>query len=482
MNARTEKPIKILIIAMGGEGGGVLTKWLVDVAESLDYLVQYTYIPGVAQRTGATSYYLELWPKSQLPKDGRRPVMTLVPCPGDVDVVIASEIAEAARATQMGFVTPDHTSVVTSIHRVYSIAEKIEMGDGRIPFGPMLKAVEKCAANLVRFDMAATAVEAGSVINAVLFGALAGSNILGWPKNVFIDVVCGHGTSSSANGHGFELGYSIVSSKSADAPAPKHVDQKSIPEIIKLIGRMQLAFHISTHDTLGTGIRMLSDYQDSDYANLYYQRMERVSNADDGSEDYELTRNAAGWLARLMAYDDVARVAYSKSRADRVSRIRTEVRANDGDIVVVTDFLKPRAEEVASALPAWLGNVLLRIFRGTRFADKGIPIKIRSNMILGYMVLWLLACMKRYRPKSNRFANEQRVIEEWLEAIITAAEKGDQLLALELVAVARLIKGYGPTHCRGVDNFSEVLEIALMSGDAEKVRRFHEASLAAEQG
>jgi indolepyruvate ferredoxin oxidoreductase beta subunit len=56
------KPIKIAILAMGGEGGGVLADWIVDLAEHNGYLAQTTSVPGVAQRTGATIYYVEAVP------------------------------------------------------------------------------------------------------------------------------------------------------------------------------------------------------------------------------------------------------------------------------------------------------------------------------------------------------------------------------------------------------------------------------------
>src|SRR6185436_12111958 len=46
------RPITLLIAALGGEGGGVLTNWIVRAAEQLAFPVQSTSIPGVAQRTG----------------------------------------------------------------------------------------------------------------------------------------------------------------------------------------------------------------------------------------------------------------------------------------------------------------------------------------------------------------------------------------------------------------------------------------------
>ena len=57
------RPITILIAALGGEGGGVLTDWIVAAAASQGFPVQSTSIPGVAQRTGATTYHIELLPR-----------------------------------------------------------------------------------------------------------------------------------------------------------------------------------------------------------------------------------------------------------------------------------------------------------------------------------------------------------------------------------------------------------------------------------
>src|ERR1700716_4720854 len=106
MDAQTAKvrPITIAVVALGGEGGGVLADWIVDLANHGDYLAQATSVPGGAQRTGATVYYVELFPKSAAQAAGRDPVLALMPVPGDVDVVLASELMEGARAGERGFV------------------------------------------------------------------------------------------------------------------------------------------------------------------------------------------------------------------------------------------------------------------------------------------------------------------------------------------------------------------------------------------
>ena len=91
------RPITLLICALGGEGGGVLAEWLVDTATLAGYAAQSTSIPGVAQRTGATTYYLEVFPQPQAALGGRRPVFSLNPVPGALDALVSSELLETAR-------------------------------------------------------------------------------------------------------------------------------------------------------------------------------------------------------------------------------------------------------------------------------------------------------------------------------------------------------------------------------------------------
>jgi len=178
-------PLKIAIIAMGGEGGGVLADWIVDLGEANGWLAQTTSVPGVAQRTGATIYYVELYPGSDAERDGADPVFALMPLPGDLDVVLASELMECGRAVQRGLVTPERTTLIASTHRVYSITEKTAMGDGRVASDALLAHARAAAKRFVRFDMAAAAEEAGSVISAVLFGALAGTGVLPFARAQF---------------------------------------------------------------------------------------------------------------------------------------------------------------------------------------------------------------------------------------------------------------------------------------------------------
>ena len=175
--AAATRPITVTIAALGGQGGGVVSDWLIDAARRSGYLAQATSVPGVAQRTGATIYYLEFFPMAALPADRRRPIFALMPNPGDVDLVVASEIMEAGRAMQRGLVT-GRTTLIASTHRIYAIQEKSHMADGRTDPARVRELAREHAKRYVEFDMQALAEANGSVISAAMLGAMCGSGAL----------------------------------------------------------------------------------------------------------------------------------------------------------------------------------------------------------------------------------------------------------------------------------------------------------------
>src|SRR5207245_6759322 len=71
--------LSLLIPAVGGQGGGVLLEWTVDAAIADGYPVHGTSIPGVAQRTGSTTYYVELSTERGASADDPPPIFSLYP-------------------------------------------------------------------------------------------------------------------------------------------------------------------------------------------------------------------------------------------------------------------------------------------------------------------------------------------------------------------------------------------------------------------
>jgi len=479
--ALPERPLTILIAALGGEGGGVLADWIIAAATARDYPVQSTSIPGVAQRTGATTYYVEIYPAKLSELGGRRPVMPLAAAPSNVDVMVASELLEAGRAMQNGFVTPGRTTLIASTHRVYTVAEKMQMGDGRFDSDAVLKAARVLAKRAIVFDMQSQARAAGTVISAVMFGALAGSGTLPLSRAGCEEAIRSGGKGAEANLKGFAAGYEYAGGHTT--PEEKRHLRRSPKE------RIRPAFPSETHLILGEGVTRCADFQDRAYAHLYLDRLEPIANLDHAADGFKLTIAAGRFLALWMCYEDVIRVADLKTRKSRFDRIRDEVQAKPREPVHIVEFLKPGSEELTALLPRFLAWPLMWLVRISGLAGKlNVGMHVRTTTISGFLLLRSLAWLRPLRPYTSRWHEEQVLITRWLAAI-TAAAKRDPYLALEIALCGRLIKGYGETHKRGKDSFLRILDTLVEGGTVpedrariEAIRGAREAALADPEG
>jgi indolepyruvate ferredoxin oxidoreductase beta subunit len=523
----TPRLIKIAILAMGGEGGGVLADWLVDLAEHAGHMAQTTSVPGVAQRTGATIYYVEML----LDGGGQGlPVMALMPLPGDVDIVIASELMEAARAVQRGLVTPERTTLVASTHRVYAIAEKTAMGDGRADSAALLASARGAAARFIGFDMAQAAEDAGSVISAVLFGALAGTGALPFSRaqfeatierggvgvkpslrafaGAFERAARGEGASqtpasveapatpllSALNGSGPSSASALPATPAAQQMPGAAAPTAAHPAVAALLRRAQGEHpDAATRRLVIEGLRRMIDWQDPAWAADYLDRLARLRTGAaaaapqaEAAQAETLMAEAARHLALWMSWEDTIRVAELKTRDSRFARVRTEVRAGAEQVLAIQEYLHPRLQEIAETLPAALGQHLLsggwlgRLV--DRLASKGRVVETSS--LRGFLQLWMVARLKRWRRVSLRWQHEMARIEAWLADVRAAAQRGDVELAIEIVRCQRLVKGYGDTHARGWRNFETLQQQWRQPGAVtpQRLAALRAAALADEQG
>ena len=516
-------PLRILICALGGEGGGVLMNWIVAAARAAGYGVQATSVPGVAQRTGATSYYVEI------AEGGAAPVFSLVPMPGRVDVVLASELVEAARVMEGGFVSPGLTTLIASTSRVYSTAEKIAMGDGRFDEEAIRTAAGTLAKTAHLPDLQALATQHGTFVSATLFGALAGSGVLPWPVEISKGVL-GTGRSAEASLRGMEAAMAVVGADrggvgegegGADegeggrdedgggAGGSEAGSGASLPDaLLRGMPGAESAEGLpdtegaeappgaeelpaSLTEVIGHGRARVLDFQDERYAALYAERVGTLLAGADLRDPQVLhaVTEASRRLALWMAYEDVARVADLKTRHERFRRIRSESRMQPGQILRVTEYLKPRAEEVADVMPVGIGRrIMARVEAGKGFPVLGRGIHVRSNGALGYWMLRSVASLKRIRRRSLRYRREQQSIEEWLRAF-TAALPASAAFAGALAELPRLRKGYSDTMQRGLAAYSRIMEAivrpALSSGaaadHADRLRKAVAAAMADER-
>jgi indolepyruvate ferredoxin oxidoreductase beta subunit len=471
------KRITVAVLALGGQGGGVFADWLTALSEANGYFVQATSVPGVAQRTGSTVYYLELFPEEGL--DGRQPALALMPAPGDVDVVVASELMEAGRAILRGFVTAERTTLVTSTHRIYAISEKSALSGGVADSSKVLNAATKAAKSLVAFDMDTAATRTGSVISAVMLGAVAGSKVLPFTRGQYEDAIRTSAVSIDSNLAGFAAGYEAAgrwaepeSRLATTLQSPVTQDGK------RLQARVLAELPPSARDFGLEGVRRLIEYQDSRYASLYLDRL-KTFRSD------ALVREMARALALWMSYEDTMRVAQQKVSASRMRNVRREVNVDADQILRVTEYMHPRWQELCDTLPANIGARFMRsallqrllapLFKNGRY--------IRTTDVGWFLILKLLAAYRSARRGTLRYRVENARIEAWLSDVAGAS---DLEAALELAKCQNLIRGYGETHERGLRKFTAIMaayrDLRGTSDAATKLRALREAASKDEEG
>jgi indolepyruvate ferredoxin oxidoreductase, beta subunit len=489
------RPLCIAVLAMGGQGGGVLVDWIVALAESQDWIAQSTSVPGVAQRTGATIYYVEMIPsRPGLPY----PVLSLMPVPGDVDVVVGAELMEAGRAIQRGLVTPDKTTLIASSHRSFAVQEKLVPGDGISDSAKVYEAAETAAKRFVAFDMAVLAESTGSAISAVLFGALAGSGALPFAREAYEATIrkAGIGIEPSlrAFAAGFERAMADAASSLRPVPPKPASAGKLYPALAPigdaafdaLVADARTTFPVPLHGMIAAGLRKVADFQDVRYAREYLDLVAGFLRLERGG-DPTLTRAAAKHIAVAMAYDDVIRVADLKTRASRFERVRNEVLAKPNQLVYTTEFMHPRMEEVVGTLPAGLGLWLETkpgLFKTLdRLVNRGR--RVQTGTVRWFLPLYVLGGLKRFRRGTLRHRREVAHRDAWLDLARTIAPQ-DYELAVAILEARRLVKGYSDTHARGSSKFDRVIAVApRLAGRADAaqwLRRLCKAALADEEG
>ncbi|RWX64589.1 indolepyruvate oxidoreductase subunit beta family protein [Mesorhizobium sp. M4B.F.Ca.ET.089.01.1.1] len=491
-----ERVIKLAVLAVGGQGGGVLADWITDVAERSGYIAQSTSVAGVAQRTGATIYYIEMARDT-----GRLPVFALSPSQGDVDILIAAELMEAGRAIIRGFVTPERTTLIASSHRIAAVSEKIEPGDGRASSEKVHATAQAAARRFIAFDMEKIAAENGTMISAGLLGALAGSDALPFARESYEQAIGAGGRGVKASLAAFAAAYDRARGIGA-APAGEQAANHAVteakstakvrgPEIL-LKGWQELAARVGAlpepvRDMAERGLKKVVDYQDIAYGGEYLDRLDKAVALDGPEHAYALSIAAAKHLSNAMCYDDMIRVADLKTRSTRDRRVRKEVGVKDGTVLQVTEYFHPRIEEFCGTLPAGLGSYIEDRPKFAAFLDRRINRgrHIRTDSFTGFAMLWVIGGLRRWRRSLLRHKVEVEHLERWYELALAHARE-DYALGTEILNCRRLIKGYSDTHARAQSKFDRVLSaLDMLKGRddaADWIRRLREAALKDEKG
>ena len=545
MSLDADRPLTLTLAMLGGQGGGVVSSWLVEAAERENFHVQATSVPGVAQRTGATIYYLEFHPR----QEGRPvPVMGLMPTPGISDIVVASELLEAARMVERGIVNRRQTTLIASTHRAYTIGEKAVAGDGRTPAEQLLKLTRANAKRLVTLDMARIAEDQGAVISAAVLGAIAGAGVLPFAVDAYRQAIRQAGIAVDGNLACFEAALRAAQDASTEAapdsppaaaesasaasagsagpglgaagresdparasgdaaqpppqpfltqplgspPQPESVGKQRPPSQLEPVAaetpplpeslrRVVDGFPAPLQPSLRHCAGRLTDYQDARYAAEFLERIGEILLLDDEQRGYRLAQAAAKGLALWMSFEDTIRVADLKTRRARLERLRAEAALQPGQVMRVTEFLKPRVEEICGTLPRAIGAALLASAAGRKFIGKFTgPKRVVSTNVGGYLLLRGIAGLRFMRRRTLRYHQEHGAIREWFDLVKECA-RANYDLACEVALSQELASGYGDTFMRGQNNLNAVLAQARSAlaepNAAEQVCAMREAVL-----
>jgi indolepyruvate ferredoxin oxidoreductase beta subunit len=527
----------VLIAAIGGQGGNVLAEWLF-LAASLDeqkMKAQAIALPGLSQRGGGTTFYLEIAHQAKDQTELDRVVFSQHPFPGRVDIIIGQELVELGRVLRTGY-AGNRTTVVGSTYRNYTIGEKMPSFDGIYPSEEIERMAHSLAGQVALLDVPALA-EANKLgelaANAIMFGVLSAlpsalpyspqacenairnyglavdMNLKAFAvgraymlelagvksqsagvkgqlavtgnqqAEIKIPVLAGAGTTShNNNAKNFEKNSNGTSQLGAWAeptppPAKKVIiplqrkEAKPKPDLAKtiaeretvlesrqhkafrhLVEQIQTEFAPELHLTLIEAVYQTLDYQNEAYAKRYLGLVKDICRLDNAQKQYRLAQIFAKKLAARMTYEDAVRVATQKIQPQRFERIRKDMGLKDGQLLQVTDYLKPDAAEIYGIMPYFLVAPMLFIAKicgmGKLLEKFYLEQKPKTNTFSGFLTFKFLTWFKPLRSISHRAHLEWQGINRYIRLVKDYSAK-DYELACLAAETGKLIKGYGDT-------------------------------------
>ena len=346
-----------------------------------------------------------MFPRAVPQLGGKRPVFSLNPVPGALDAMVSSELLETARQIGNGMSSPDRTLVITSSARTLTTQERMQLGDGRADAADLLK---RGAAVQPRRTMCSTwarvAKEAGTVVSAVMLGAVAGSGLFPFAREDYEAVVRAGGKGAEASLRGFAKAFDIVAAPRAKAAIVEQVlARRSACGARRWLPRRRrpamAAVQLPARPSRDVRPRPCAACWSTRARTTPTSTCSACSRCCDaereadpqGAHGYATTREMARWLALWMAFDDIVRVADLKSRASRWQRVQGEVKAGEDDLLKVYDHFKPGVPEFAALLPPAAGRA--GWCAGTASASRkgkqpwALPLKIGTHSVFGMLAL-----------------------------------------------------------------------------------------------
>jgi indolepyruvate ferredoxin oxidoreductase beta subunit len=474
---RHDRATRILIGTVGGQGGGVLSDWLVKGLLNAGWQAQSIGLLGLSQRAGSVIYYVEARPFGDKP-----PILSAYAAPGDVDLLLAQEFLELGRLLQGGFAHPDCT-IIANTYRYYGTLEKTPAEGGIYPSGVIRKAAETLSGDSYLFHAQELVAQAGLSLlssNAILLGAVAASKVFDLPAEPFRRAIEEAEVNVADNLKAFDLGYSMMrggtlpralfkESEVLDWQQLAEQREAALPprrraEYRRLLEQARGAAPALSRIFAEACYRLL-DFQDGAYVRDYLTRVRDVQAAEkarSGDDSTAVTAAYAQHLANWMSYEDAPRVAQLKLRPERFARMRKEHNVRGEDPFWVDDFLAPDPPQIYGMLPAPLGRWVRERGRRWRqdFDHIAMPMRVRSNRPWGYFTLSVVAGMRHLRRHSLRHHEELALLKRWHDAVLHWLGR-DATLGRLAADAGRVVKGYGRVRDQALDDLWAFIDQGL---------------------
>ncbi|MFZ5490971.1 MAG: indolepyruvate oxidoreductase subunit beta family protein [Pseudomonadota bacterium] len=474
---RHDRATRILIGTVGGQGGGVLSDWLVKGLLNAGWQAQSIGLLGLSQRAGSVIYYCEARPFGDKP-----PILSAYAAPGDVDLLLAQEFLELGRLLQGGFAHQDCT-VIANTYRYYGTLEKTPAEGGIYPSGVIRKAAETLSSDSYLFHAQELVAQAGLSLlssNAILLGAVVASKVFDLPAEPFRRAIEEAEVNVGDNLKAFDLGYSMM----RDGTLPRALFKESevldwqqlaeqreaaLPsrrraEYRQLLDQGRSAAPALSRVFAEACYRLL-DFQNGAYVREYLARVQEIQTAEknqSGQDSSVVTAGYAQHLANWMSYEDASRVAQLKLRPERFTRLRKDHNVRGEDPFWVDDFLAPDPPQIYGMLPVGLGRWVRE--RGRRWREDfdhiAMPMRVRSNRPWGYLTLSVVSAMRHLRRRSLRHHEELALLKRWHDAVLNWLAR-DATLGRLAADAGRVVKGYGRVRDKALDDLWAFIDQGL---------------------
>jgi len=202
-------------------------------------------------------------------------------------------------------------------------------------------------------------------------------------------------------------------------------------------------------------VRLLTEYQDADYARLYLSRLGRFVGRR--GIDERMLGEIARLLAMRMAYEDLiwhAQLALMRGMSGPGVSWQAAPRLPDNLKCVA---IKPTLREVVSMFPALVARPMISALALSGWTDTVVPVSLTTHTWHGRLVARIMTLLRRLRPQSVRYSQEKPLVERWLHMVDRALTK-QPAAVWEVIETATLLNGLGEQYRCSLANWHLMID------------------------